>query len=95
MYTVPYTHVTLENLTARYFEWRILFRYSANRVCGTQRSIDHYVECSHWFMDGTFKTSPRQFFQLYSVPKKYSQENSPSTYFLGRNYSPESLFPWK
>ena len=35
MYTVPYTHVTLKNLTARYFEWRILFRYSANRGhCG-------------------------------------------------------------
>ena len=34
---------------------------------GTQRSIDYLGECSHWFMDGTFKTSPRQFIQLYSV----------------------------
>lgn len=38
---------------------------------GTKENVDFLSQCTHWFMDGTFKASPHLFKQLYTIHGKY------------------------
>jgi len=42
---------------------------NGNRILifGTPASIEFLENCQHWFMDGTFKTVPTQFMQLFTI----------------------------
>ena len=67
--------------------WERLMLYDNNRedrllLFGTDRSIDHLAQCNLWFMDGTFKTSPLQFTQLYSIPGSLEGRNIACAYAL-------------
>ena len=49
---------------------------------GTDRSIAHLAQCNHWFMDGTFKTSPLQSTQVYSIHGFSEGQNIACAYAL-------------
>ncbi|XP_068245328.1 uncharacterized protein [Palaemon carinicauda] len=36
-------------------------------IFGTQKNLDYLSQASHWSLDGTFKTVPRIFLQLYTI----------------------------
>lgn len=38
---------------------------------GTTDNVNFLAQCTHWFMDGTFKSSPHLFTQLYTIHGKY------------------------
>lgn len=43
-------------------------------IFATQRNLDRMVRCEHWYADGTFKSSPPLFQQIYTIHAlRYSQ----------------------
>ncbi|XP_071853383.1 uncharacterized protein [Apostichopus japonicus] len=74
---------------------RLFLRYENGRddrilLFATQRSMDFLSTCHHWFMDGTFKSSPPQFAQIYTVHGLRRGRNIPTAYALLPNKREET-----
>ncbi|PIK37089.1 hypothetical protein BSL78_26080 [Apostichopus japonicus] len=74
---------------------RLFLRYDNGRddrilLFATQRSMDFLSTCHHWFMDGTFKSSPPQFAQIYTVHRLRRGRNIPTAYALLPNRREET-----
>lgn len=39
-------------------------------IFGTKENVDFLAQCTHWFVDGTFKVTPNFFSQLYTIHGK-------------------------
>jgi len=65
---------------------------NGNRVIifGTQKNLKHLQSCPHWFSDGTFKSSPLLFEQLFVVLGKSGDVTVPLLYCLIENRKQES-----
>ena len=53
-----------------------------NLVFGTNKNLKYLWEASHWFLNGTFKTVPRTFSQLYTVHALINGHTVPLIYIL-------------
>jgi hypothetical protein len=49
---------------------------------GTEESLDWLVAREHWFSDGTFKTCPEVFYQLYTIHILFHHTVIPAVYVL-------------
>ena len=51
-------------------------------IYSTNRNLDNLQESRHWFLDGTFKTVPSVFYQLYTIHFERHHQIYPSVYCL-------------
>jgi hypothetical protein len=51
----------------------------------TQRNLDLMAQCTHWFADGTFKTSPPLFSQVYTIHALIYNDIIPTIFVLMPN----------
>src|ERR1700733_10820693 len=51
-------------------------------IFGTDRTMNLLQQSPHWFMDGTFKSVPELFFQLYTIHSLASGDAIPCLYVL-------------
>jgi hypothetical protein len=52
------------------------------QLFSTQSNLDILAENHDWYMDGTFKTTPNPFFQLYTIHGFRMHSSMPSVYAL-------------
>ncbi|KAG0439352.1 hypothetical protein DMUE_2486 [Dictyocoela muelleri] len=53
----------------------------------TETHLMHLNFCNEWYCDGTFKSCPRDFTQLYTIMGRMKSEIMPFAYFLMKNKS--------
>ena len=51
-------------------------------IFGTQKNLENLCQASHWSLDGTFKTVPRIFLQLYTIHALVNDRSVPLIYAL-------------
>ena len=56
-------------------------------IFGTQENLNLMERSPHWFLDGTFKTAPSIFFQLYTIHALVSERTIPCVYAILLNKS--------
>jgi len=49
---------------------------------GTRKNLRVLQHCNLWLIDGTFKTSPKLFYQEYTIHGAYQDETFPLVYAL-------------
>ncbi|KAG8176080.1 hypothetical protein JTE90_025538 [Oedothorax gibbosus] len=51
-------------------------------VFGTSENLNFLQNCKHWFADGTFKSAPHLFTQIYTIHGIVKSQNVPAVYAL-------------